>query len=145
HNKKAEFSEVLAQVTPEDVISYGMIPEMVGRLPIITTLSALDEEALVEILTKPKNALVRQYQKLFEMEEADLKFTDEALKLIAKKAIKRDTGARALRAVMEELMVDLMYQLPEEPKPGEYTITPDVIEGETDPFEQARNAQKESA
>jgi len=145
HNKKAEFSEVLAQVTPEDVISYGMIPEMVGRLPIITTLSALDEEALVEILTKPKNALVRQYQKLFEMEEADLKFTDEALKLIAKKAIKRDTGARALRAIMEELMVDLMYQLPEEPKPGEYTITPDVIEGETDPFEQARNAQKESA
>ncbi len=145
HNKKAEFSEVLAQVTPEDVISYGMIPEMVGRLPIITTLSALDEDALVEILTKPKNALVRQYQKLFEMEEADLKFTDEALKLIAKKAIKRDTGARALRAIMEELMVDLMYQLPEEPKPGEYTITPDVIEGETDPFEQARKAQKESA
>ncbi len=145
HDKKAEYSEVLAQVTPEDVISYGMIPEMVGRLPIITTLSALDEEALVEILTKPKNALVRQYQKLFEMEEADLKFTDEALHLIAKKAIQRDTGARALRAILEELMVDLMYQLPEEAKPGEYTITPDVIEGKKDPFKQARKAQKESA
>jgi len=144
-NKKTEYSEVLAQSTPEDVISYGMIPEMVGRLPIITTLSALDEEALVEILTKPKNALVRQYQKLFEMEEADLSFTDEALSLVAKKAIQRDTGARALRAIMEELMVDLMYQLPEEPKPGEYTITPDVIEGKTDPFEQTRKAQKESA
>ncbi|OQY07548.1 MAG: ATP-dependent protease ATP-binding subunit ClpX [Planctomycetales bacterium 4572_13] len=145
HNKKAEFSEVLAQVTPEDVISYGMIPEMVGRLPIITTLSALDEEALVEILTQPKNALVRQYQKLFEMEEADLRFTDDALKRVAQKAIKRDTGARALRAIMEELMVDLMYQLPEESKPGEYTITPDVIEGKADPFEQARKVQKESA
>ncbi len=145
HDKKADYSEVIAQATPEDVISYGMIPEMVGRLPIITTLSALDEEALVEILTKPKNALVRQYQKLLEMEEADLKFTDEALNLIAQKAIKRDTGARALRAIMEELMVDLMYQLPEEAKPGQYTITPDVIEGIVDPFEQARKAQKESA
>ncbi|MFZ9033581.1 MAG: ATP-dependent Clp protease ATP-binding subunit ClpX, partial [Anaerohalosphaeraceae bacterium] len=128
HDKKADYSEVIAQATPEDVISYGMIPEMVGRLPIITTLSALDEAALVEILTKPKNALVRQYQKLFEMEDADLKFTDEALRLVAQKAIKRDTGARALRAIMEELMVDLMYQLPEEAKPGQYTITPDVIE-----------------
>ena len=145
HDKKADYSEVIAQATPEDVISYGMIPEMVGRLPIITTLSALDEEALVEILTKPKNALVRQYQKLFEMEEADLKFTDEALNLIAQKAIKRDTGARALRAIMEELMVDLMYQLPEEAKPGQYTITPDVIERKADPFEQTRKAQKESA
>jgi ATP-dependent Clp protease ATP-binding subunit ClpX len=145
HDKKADYSEAIAQATPEDVISYGMIPEMVGRLPIITTLSALDEGALVEILTKPKNALVRQYQKLFEMEEADLKFTDEALNLVAQKAIKRDTGARALRAIMEELMVDLMYQLPEEPKPGQYTITPDVIEGKADPFGQARKAQKESA
>ena len=145
HDKKADYSEVIAQATPEDVISYGMIPEMVGRLPIITTLSALDEEALVEILTKPKNALVRQYQKLFEMEEADLKFTDEALTLVAQKAIKRDTGARALRAIMEELMVDLMYQLPEESKPSQYTITPDIIEGKADPFEQARKTQKESA
>ncbi|MHC4287405.1 MAG: ATP-dependent Clp protease ATP-binding subunit ClpX [Planctomycetota bacterium] len=145
HDKKADYSEIIAQATPEDVISYGMIPEMVGRLPIITTLSALDEEALVEILTKPKNALVRQYQKLFEMEDADLKFTDEALTLVAQKAIKRDTGARALRAIMEELMVDLMYQLPEESKPSQYTITPDVIEGKADPFEQARKTQKESA
>ena len=145
HDKKADYSEVIAQATPEDVISYGMIPEMVGRLPIITTLSALDEDALVKILTEPKNALVRQYQKLFEMEEAELKFTDEALSLIAQKAIKRDTGARALRAIMEELMLDLMYQLPEEAKPGDYTITPEVVEGEIDLFEQARNAKRESA
>jgi ATP-dependent Clp protease ATP-binding subunit ClpX len=145
HDKKADYSEVIAQVTPEDIIAYGMIPEMVGRLPIITTLTALDEAALVEILTKPKNALVRQYQRLFEMEDAELKFTDEALDLIAKKALKRDTGARALRAIMEELMVNLMYHLPEKPKPGNYVITLDVIEGKVDVFEQARKAQKESA
>ncbi|MHC5089334.1 MAG: ATP-dependent Clp protease ATP-binding subunit ClpX [Planctomycetota bacterium] len=145
HDKKADYSEVIAQATPEDVISYGMIPEMVGRLPIITTLSALDEQALVEILTEPKNALVRQYQKLFEMEKADLKFTDKALRLIAKKAIERDTGARALRAIMEELMVDLMFQLPEEPANGKYTITPDVIEGKTDLFKLAKKPKKESA
>lgn len=145
HDKKADYSEIIAQATPEDVIAYGMIPEMVGRLPIITTLSALDEEALVEILTKPKNALVRQYQRLFEMEEAELTFTDEALRLIANKALKRDTGARALRAIMEEQMLDLMYQLPEEPKPGRYTVTPEVIEGKVDLFEQAQKAKKESA
>lgn len=145
HDKKADYSEIIAQATPEDVITYGMIPEMVGRLPIITTLSALDEGALVEILTKPKNALVRQYQKLFEMEDAVLEFTDEALTLVAQKAIKRDTGARALRAIMEELMVDLMYQLPEEPGSKEYMITPEVIEGKVDLFEQARKARKESA
>ncbi|MHC4551805.1 MAG: ATP-dependent Clp protease ATP-binding subunit ClpX [Planctomycetota bacterium] len=145
HDKKADYSELLAQATPEDVISYGMIPEMVGRLPIITALAALDEEALVKIMTEPKNALVRQYQKLFEMEDAELKFTDEALKLLAEKAIKRDTGARALRATMEEIMLDLMYQLPEEPKPGEYTITPDIVEGKVNLFEQARDQQKESA
>ena len=100
---------------------------------------------MVQILTKPKNALVRQYQKLFEMEEAELKFTDEALGLVAKKAMKRDTGARALRAIMEELMVDLMYQLPEEPKPGEYTITPDVVEGKVNLFEVNKKPKKESA
>ncbi len=145
HDKKADYSEIIAQATPEDVIHYGMIPEMVGRLPIITTLSALDEETLIQIMTEPKNALVRQYQKLFEMEDAELTFTDEALKLLAEKAIKRDTGARALRATMEEMMLDLMYQLPEEPKPGKYTITPDIVEGKADLFQQAGKGKKESA
>ncbi len=145
HDKKADYSEIIAQATPEDVISYGMIPEMVGRLPIITTLSALDEGALVQIMTEPKNALVRQYQKLFEMEDAELKFTDEALVLLAQKAIQRDTGARALRATMEEMMLDLMYQLPEEPKPGEYTITPEIVEGKGDLFQPAQEDKKESA
>ncbi len=133
-DKKTDYSSVIKQVTPEDVIEYGMIPEFVGRLPIITTLTSLDEKALVRILTEPKNALVRQYQRLFEMENAKLEFTDAALKLLAKKAMVRDTGARALRAIMEDLMVELMYRLPEEPKPGHYVITPDVVEGRVDLF-----------
>jgi ATP-dependent Clp protease ATP-binding subunit ClpX len=135
-DKKTDYSSVIKQVTPEDVIEYGMIPEFVGRLPIITTLTSLDEKALVQILTEPKNALVRQYQRLFEMDNAKLEFTDAALKLLAKKAMARDTGARALRAIMEDLMVELMYRLPEEPKPGHYLITPDVVEGRVDLFAQ---------
>jgi ATP-dependent Clp protease ATP-binding subunit ClpX len=143
-DKKTDYSSVIRQVTPEDVIEYGMIPEFVGRLPIITTLTSLDEKALVQILTEPKNALVRQYQRLFEMDNAKLEFTDVALKLLAKKAMARDTGARALRAIMEDLMVELMYRLPEEPKPGHYLITPDVVEGRVDLF--AQNGKiKESA
>ncbi|MCK5173607.1 MAG: AAA family ATPase, partial [Planctomycetes bacterium] len=142
---KADFSDILRQAIPEDVIEYGMIPEIVGRLPIITTLSALDEDALVEILTEPKNALVRQYMKLFEMEEAHLEFTDGALKAIANKAMTRDTGARALRAITEELMIDLMYRLPEEPKPGSYLITEEVVEGKADMFEITEITKKESA
>lgn len=144
-DSKAEYSDLLAQTIPEDVIEYGMIPEIVGRLPIITTLQALDVDALVEILTQPKNALVRQYQKLFEMEEADLVFTDGALKLLAEKASERDTGARALRAITEEMMVDLMYRLPEEPKGREYVIDEDVVEGTAGMFEDTEEAQKESA
>jgi ATP-dependent Clp protease ATP-binding subunit ClpX len=140
-DKKINYSEVMKQVTPEDVIEFGMIPEFVGRLPIVTALSALDEKALVQILTEPKNALVRQYQKLFEMEEAKLEFTSDALKLLAHKAMARDTGARALRGIMEDLMVELMYRLPEEPKPGHYVVTPAVIEGQTDLFnEQLKSA-----
>lgn len=144
HDKKADYSDIISQVTPEDVIEFGMIPEFVGRLPIIATLTALDEEALVDILTKPKNALVKQYQKLFEMENAELRFTDEALRLLAKKAMQRDTGARALRAIVEELMLDLMYRLPEEPKPGKYVVTPEVVEGKVDLFAVSKK-KRESA
>ena len=146
-SSKAEFSDVLSQVTAEDIIEYGMIPELVGRLPVITTLEALDTEALVNILTEPKNALIRQYKKFFELEDAKLEFTNEALKKLAEKAMKRDTGARALRAVTEELMIELMYRLPEEPKPGEYTITKEVITGTEDLFEKKKKSstKKESA
>ena len=144
-DKKAEYSDLIGQVIPEDIIEYGMIPEMVGRLPIITTLKALDETALIDILTKPRNALVRQYQRFFEMENAELNFTDEALHELAKKALERDTGARALRSITEELMVDLMYQLPEEPKPGKYVITKEVVEGKTRLFASKKRTKKESA
>jgi ATP-dependent Clp protease ATP-binding subunit ClpX len=142
---KTEYSDILRQVVPEDIIEYGMIPEMVGRLPIISTLEALDEDALIDILTKPKNALCKQYQKFFEMENAELKFTDDALHALAQKALQRDTGARALRAISEELMVDLMYQLPEESKPAKYVITSDIVEGKAELFTAKQKAKKESA
>jgi len=144
-DKKTEYSDIIQQVIPEDIIEYGMIPEMVGRLPVITTLSALDEDALIDILTKPKNALRKQYQRFFEMENAELEFTDDALRALAQKALKRDTGARALRAIIEELMVDLMYQLPEELKPAKYVITRDIVEGKADLFTAKQKAKKESA
>jgi len=144
-DEKTEYSGIIQQVIPEDIIEYGMIPEMVGRLPVITTLSALDESALIDILTKPKNALVKQYQRFFEMEDAKLDFSEDALHLLAQKALKRDTGARALRAITEELMIDLMYQLPEEPKPAEYAITADIVEGKADLFSAKKKAKKAPA
>jgi ATP-dependent Clp protease ATP-binding subunit ClpX len=145
-DEKAELTDVLQQVIPEDVIEFGMIPEFVGRLPVITVLSPLNETALIDILTKPKNALIKQYQKFFEMENAELEFTEGALHALAKKALKHDTGARALRSKAEELMIDLMYQLPEEPKPAKYVITKDIVEGAA-PLSAARQlpAKKESA
>jgi ATP-dependent Clp protease ATP-binding subunit ClpX len=142
---KADYSGTLEQVIPEDVIEYGMIPEMVGRLPVITTLDALNEAALVDILTKPKNALIKQYKAFFKMEDAELEFTDEALMALAKKALTRDTGARALRSMTEELMIDIMYRLPEEPKPGKYLVNKDIVEGKCDFFSANPQARKESA
>jgi ATP-dependent Clp protease ATP-binding subunit ClpX len=144
-DEKTDYTSIINQVVPEDIIEYGMIPEIVGRLPVITTLTALDESALIDILTKPRNALIRQYKKLFEMESAQLDFTDGALKALAEKAMQRDTGARALRAITEELMIDLMYQLPEEPKPARFLITRQIVEGDL-PLSAARQTiQKESA
>ena len=145
-DEKAELSHTLEQVIPEDVIEFGMIPEFVGRMPVITTLSPLDEHALIDILTKPKNALIKQYQKFFEMENAELVFTDDALRALALKALKHDTGARALRSKAEELMIDLMYQLPEEIKPAKYVITKDIVEGKA-PLASAKQPllKKESA
>ena len=142
---KAEYSDLIKQVIPEDVIEYGMIPEIVGRLPLISTLESLDRDALIEILTQPKNALIRQYTKLFEMEDATLKFKPNALTRLAEKAIERDTGARALRAITEELMIDLMYRLPEEPKGRTYIITQKAVDGLEDIFEESKPAKKESA
>ena len=126
----ADHGKILAQVQPEDLVEFGVIPEFIGRLPTITSLAPLDEEAMIQILTKPKNALVRQYQKLFQMENATLEFHPDALTAIASKALKRDVGARALRAVMEDLMVDMMFELPESDHAGAiYQITPEMVEG----------------
>jgi len=104
--------DILMEVEPEDLLKFGLIPEFVGRLPVIATLTDLDEEALITILTQPKNALVKQYQTLFEMEDVRLSFSDDALKAIAKRALERKTGARGLRSIMEGILLDSMYDLP---------------------------------
>ena len=140
----SERSHILAQVQPEDLVEFGMIPEFVGRLPVSATLEPLDVDTLINILTEPKNALVKQYQKFFRMENADLEFTRGALELIAERALKRDTGARALRAVCEEIMLDLMYRLPEQ-QGGKYVISEDVVEGRRSLFELKPERRKESA
>jgi ATP-dependent Clp protease ATP-binding subunit ClpX len=118
---------VLEQVQPIDLIKYGMIPEFVGRLPVVSVLNDLDEPALIEILTKPKNALVRQYQRLFEFENVRLRFTDEALKAIAQQALERKVGARGLRMILEDLMLDLMYHLPSQRKIRDFVVTDEMV------------------
>ncbi len=143
-NRLQRTREILPQVVPEDLIAYGMIPEFVGRLPIITPLMPLDEDALCRILTEPRNALIRQYQKFFAMEDAQLEFTPEALREIAHKAMERHTGARALRAIAENLMLDVMFELPNRPKGYRYTVTPEVVRGEASLFAEAK-PKKESA
>jgi ATP-dependent Clp protease ATP-binding subunit ClpX len=128
-------AEMLSQVQPEDLVEFGMIPEFVGRLPLIATLEPLDVKTLISILTEPKNALVKQYRKIFNMENSDLEFTSGALELIAERALKRDTGARALRAVCEEIMLELMYKLPDQQTGGKYIVNEDVVEGRQHLFE----------
>ena len=138
-------SFVTSYVTPEDLIEFGMIPELIGRLPIMTALGMLTEDMLIEILTQPKNALVRQYQHFFSLEDAELELTDSALQLLARRGLERETGARALRSVMEEIMLDLMYELPDQPnKGGKYVIDAEAIEQQK-PLADTRVAQKESA
>src|SRR5436190_892728 len=129
-------AETLPHVNADDLIEFGMIPELVGRLPVISALTPLDEEALVRVLTEPKNALTKQYERLFSMEEADLKFTDDALRAIAKRARERETGARGLRSIIEQTMLDIMFDLPEQPRGSRYVITDDVVHGKKPLFEQ---------
>jgi ATP-dependent Clp protease ATP-binding subunit ClpX len=133
--RERSMSELLSQVTADDLIEFGMIPEFVGRLPVLAPLDPLDEEAMIKILTEPKNALVRQYQKLFEMEGAEVEFDTNSLKEIAKLAKARDTGARGLRSIVEDVMMDVMYELPDLEHKGKYTITQDVVKGERKLFE----------
>ena len=125
--KEKKIGELLEDIEPQDLIKYGLIPEFVGRLPIIATLTELDESALIRILKEPKNSLIKQYQKLLSFDNVTLRFTDSAYSAIAKQAIKRKTGARGLKAILEEIMLDVMYEIPSQSKIRECLITDDVI------------------
>ena len=143
--EQKELGRILSQVTPEDLITFGMIPEFVGRLPVVCTLSPLGVEQLTSILTEPRNALVRQYQKFFELENCQLEFTPESLREISQMALKRDTGARALRSIIEEIMLDIMYELPSRKETRLYTVTADVVKGRTNLFEEEPTQKRDSA
>jgi len=137
--------EMFAELEPEDLLKFGLIPEFVGRLPVIATLTDLDEEALVTILTQPKNALVKQYQRLFELEDALLSFTDDALKAIAKHAIKRKTGARGLRSILEEILLDTMFELPGMDNVEEVVVNEEAVTSDAAPLMIYADAKKEGA
>jgi len=127
-------NELLGEVEPEDLIKYGLIPEFVGRLPVVATLEELDEEALVEILTEPRNALTKQYQKLFDMEGVELEFREDALRAVARKAMQRKTGARGLRTILENVLLDTMYELPSVSNATKVVVDDAVVTGETKPY-----------
>jgi len=126
--------DILREVEPDDLLRFGLIPEFVGRLPVIATLEDLDEDALVQILTEPKNALVKQYQRLFEMEGVGLTFTEDALKAVASKAIARKTGARGLRSIMEGILLETMFDLPGLEGVEEIVVNAEVVEGNAKPL-----------
>ena len=127
-------SEILKSVETEDLVKYGLIPEFVGRLPVVATLSELDEDALIEILTQPKNALTKQYQQLFEIEDVELDFREDALRAVARKAMERKSGARGLRSIMEGILLDTMYEIPSEPDVCKVVIDESVVNGDSDPI-----------
>ncbi|MBO90236.1 MAG: ATP-dependent Clp protease ATP-binding subunit ClpX [Rickettsiales bacterium] len=129
-----EIGDILIDVEPEDLLKFGLIPEFVGRLPVLATLTDLDEDALVEILSKPRNALIKQYQRLFDMEDVQLEFSEDALRAIAQKAIARKTGARGLRSIMESILLDPMYELPGLEGAEEIVINREVVEGRAEPL-----------
>lgn len=125
----ASRSEILAQANSDDVLEYGLIPELVGRLPVTCSLTPLDVDGMVRVLTEPKNALTKQYTELFQMENCELEFTDSALRAISRKALSKNTGARGLRSIIEEVMLDIMFELPDQKDGGRYVITEDIVEG----------------
>src|SRR5437870_2368466 len=133
-DKISRKSDLLAQVQPEDLLKYGLIPEFVGRLPVVATLTELDEKSLIRILTEPKNALLKQYEKLLAFEKVKLKFTESAIVAVASKAFKQKTGARGLRSILEEVMLDVMYEIPSQREIRECVVTEDVIEGRATPL-----------
>jgi ATP-dependent Clp protease ATP-binding subunit ClpX len=128
NNKDKRVADLLLQVEPDDLVKFGMIPEFVGRIPVMASLAPLDEQVLMEILTQPRNALVKQYQKLLKMDNVKLEFCEEAVRAIAQEAYRRKTGARALRGIVEELMLDVMYELPSRQDVQRCLITQEMVE-----------------
>ena len=143
HRGDASLAELLPQVDSDDILEFGLIPELVGRLPVISSLQPLDEQALVKVLKEPKNALVKQYQKMFGLENCQLEFTDEALLAIARRAMKKETGARGLRSIMEDVMLDIMFDLPEQ-QGSTYVINERNVAG-TETVVPRREARHKSA
>jgi ATP-dependent Clp protease ATP-binding subunit ClpX len=144
-DERRNVGEILADVEAEDLIRYGLIPEFVGRLPVIATLEELDQAALVKILTEPKNALVKQYKKLFEMEGCELEIREDALRTVAKRAMERKTGARGLRTILEHTLLDTMYELPSTEHISKVVIDEKVVRGETQPYLIYKNDEKQVA
>ena len=132
--EEGDLREIMPQVTSDDILEFGLIPELVGRLPVVTSLSPLDESGLIRVLTEPKNALIRQFESLFQMENCDLSFTDEALQLVARRAQDKGTGARGLRSIIEQVMLDIMFDLPEQPKGSKIVIDGDAVKGSQQSF-----------
>jgi ATP-dependent Clp protease ATP-binding subunit ClpX len=144
-NDERGVGEIFKDLEPEDLLKFGLIPEFVGRLPVLATLEDLDEDALVTILTKPKNALVKQYQRLFELEDTELDFTDDALSAIAKKAIERKTGARGLRSIMEDILLDTMFDLPGMDSVTKVVVNEEAVTSDAQPLMIHAEADKEPA
>ncbi|MCT4635530.1 MAG: ATP-dependent Clp protease ATP-binding subunit ClpX [Rickettsiales bacterium] len=140
--KEVSEEDLLSKVEPEDLVKYGLIPEFIGRLPVVATLVDLKEDALIEILTKPRNALIKQYSKLFDMEDVQLKFLDNALQAIARKAIDRKTGARGLRSIIESILLDSMFELPDDKKISEVIVDEEVVAGKKKPMTVFSNSQE---
>ena len=138
---KRDVSELLAQVMPQDLIKFGLIPEFIGRVPMVESLELLDKDSLIRILTEPKNAIVKQYKRLFDLDGVELEFSPEALEAIAGQAVERKIGARGLRAIMEKIMTDIMYEIPSDETIGRCLITKDVVEGKAEPQLTYRNTE----
>ncbi len=143
--KDIDLGKIYAQVLPEDLLKFGIIPEFIGRIPVVATLDLLDEEALMQILKEPKNALVKQYQKLLELDDVELEFRDDALRAIAKKAIERNTGARGLRSIVENTMMECMYEVPSRDDVKKVIVTKEAVEGTEQPILVSKDDEEESA
>lgn len=143
--KQREAKNIFAEVRPEDLVKFGLIPEFIGRLPVVATVDDLDRDSLVRVLTEPKNALVKQYQYLLAMDQVELEFTREALGAIADKAIDRATGARGLRSILEELLVPVMFEIPDREAPGRITVTAEMVRGEEPVVVEEGQAEEKSA